>query len=120
MELWQSLLVVFGGNAVLLVMLAFFSRSLMDTLLAKNVEQFKNDLASASQIAIERLRADLRLTAIEHEVRFSRLHEKRAECWQNSTSCSLRLFWRLRAARLKRTLADIEMRSERDMSVRAV
>lgn len=79
MELWQTILALFGGNAILLMMLAYFGRSLVDTLLTKNVAQFKAELEAASETAIERLRADLHIAAVEHEVRFSRLHEKRAE-----------------------------------------
>lgn len=64
MELWQSLLVAFGGNATVLLVLGFLGRSLMSGILAKDVERFK---------------AELQVAAIEHQVRFSKLHEKRAE-----------------------------------------
>jgi hypothetical protein len=63
-ELWQSLLVAFGGNAALLLVLGFFGRSLMTSVLARDIEQFK---------------ASLQVAAVEHEVRFSKLHDKRAE-----------------------------------------
>jgi hypothetical protein len=75
----ETLLLMFGGPAVLLALLGFFGRSLVEILLTNDVAKFKANLESASQITIERLRADLRLTAFEHEVRFSRLHDKRAE-----------------------------------------
>jgi hypothetical protein len=64
MELWQSLLVAFGGNAALLLVVGFLGRSLMATILAKDLEKFK---------------ADLQVAAVEHQVRFSKLHEKRAQ-----------------------------------------
>ena len=64
MELWQSLLVAFGGNAALLLVLGVLGRSFMSTVLTKDIERFK---------------ADLHIVAMEHEVRFSKLHEKRAE-----------------------------------------
>ena len=64
MELWQSLLVAFGGNAALLLVLGFLGRSLMSSVLAKDIEKFK---------------AELHVAAVEHQVRFSKLHEKRAE-----------------------------------------
>ena len=64
MELWQSLLVAVGGNAALLLVLAFLGRSLMSTILTKDLEKFK---------------ADLQVAAVERQVRFSKLHEKRAE-----------------------------------------
>ncbi len=64
MELWQALLVAFGGNAALLLVIAFLGRSVISNFLTKDIEKFKGDL----QVA-----------AIEHEIRFSKLHEKRAE-----------------------------------------
>src|SRR4051812_19160277 len=78
MELWQSLLVAVGGNAALLLVLAFLGRSLLSVLLAKDVEEFKAKLQADSQTTMVKLQADLQQTAVEHEVRFSRLHEKRA------------------------------------------
>jgi hypothetical protein len=63
-ELWQSLLVAFGGNAALLLVLGFLGRSLLSTVLAKDVEKFK---------------AALHQAGVEHQIRFSKLHEKRAE-----------------------------------------
>ena len=53
MELWQALLVAFGGNAALLLVIAFLGRSLVSNFLSKDLERFK--------------------------IRFSKLHEKRAE-----------------------------------------
>ena len=64
MEPWKSLLVAFGGNVTLLFLLGYFSRSLMSQVLAKDIEKFK---------------ADLQLSAVEHQVRFSKLYERRAE-----------------------------------------
>jgi len=63
-ELWQSLLVAFGGNAALLVVLGFLGRSLLSSVLAKDVEKFK---------------AALQVAAVEHQARFTTLHNKRAE-----------------------------------------
>lgn len=64
MELWQALLVAIGGNAALLLVIAFLGRSLANNLFTKDLEKFK---------------ADLEVAAIEHQIRFSKLHEKRAD-----------------------------------------
>jgi hypothetical protein len=64
MELWQAILVAFGGNAALLLVLGFLGRSLLSHTLDKDLEKFKGQL---------------QLTAMEHEIRFGRLHVKRAE-----------------------------------------
>ena len=64
MDLWQAILVAFGGNAALLLVLGFLGRSLLSNALDKDLEKFKGQL---------------QLAATEHQIRFSRLHEKRAE-----------------------------------------
>jgi hypothetical protein len=63
MELWQALLVAFGGNAALLLVLGFLGRSIFNHALNRDLEKFKGQL---------------QLSAVEHEIRFRRLDEKRA------------------------------------------
>ena len=48
---WQSILLALGGNAALLLVLGFLARSLGSQLLAKDLEKFKAQLASASSEA---------------------------------------------------------------------
>lgn len=45
----------------------------------QRLETHKAELKSTQDIAIEQLKSDLRKTAYEHEIRFARLHAKRAE-----------------------------------------
>jgi hypothetical protein len=75
MALWQALLVAVGGNSALLLVIAYLGRSLIGTVLTKDVEEFKSQLTKD----VEKFKADLQLAAIEHEIQFSKLHEKRAE-----------------------------------------
>jgi hypothetical protein len=94
MSPYQDILVAFGGNATLLVVLGFLARSLMQTLLAKDIKRFeadlqgtataqlerlKSDLKAQGDIAIEQLKSQLQQATIEHQIRFSKLHERRAE-----------------------------------------
>lgn len=78
MEAWQTILLAFGGNAALLAVLGLLGKSLLDKLIARDTKRFETDLKAKSDSAIERLRSDLQIRTIEHQVRFSRLHEKRA------------------------------------------
>ena len=78
MDPWQSVLLALGGNAALLAVLGWLAKSLIEKFLTKDIERFKATLASESQIAAERLKHELQLTAAEHQIRFSKLHEKRA------------------------------------------
>jgi hypothetical protein len=75
----DTILVAFGGNAVLLVVLGFLARSMFSQLLAKDLKQFETKLSQASATAAEELKHRLSLFAHEHNVRFSRLHEKQAQ-----------------------------------------
>lgn len=78
MEAWQTILFAFGGNAALLAVLGFLGKSILDKLIVRDTKQFESDLKAKSDAAIEHLRNELQLKTIEHQVRFSQLHEKRA------------------------------------------
>lgn len=79
MDAWQSILIAFGGNAVLLLVLGWLARSLGSQVLAKDLEKFKAELAAASSATMEHLKHELQRAALEHQVRFAKLHERRAE-----------------------------------------
>src|SRR5712692_5646461 len=78
MEAWQTILLAFGGNAALLAVLGILGKSFLDKLIVRDTKQFESDLKAKSDAAIEHLKNELQLRTIEHQVRFSRLHEKRA------------------------------------------
>lgn len=93
MTVWQEILVAIGGNATVLIVLGFLARSLIQTWLTKDVRKFEADLKTAADSELERLKSDLKdkgdisveqlkshlqQAVIEHQVRFSNLHEKRA------------------------------------------
>src|SRR6266404_4781240 len=79
MAAWQTILLAFGGNAALLAILGWLGKSLLDTLITRDTKQFETDLKAKADMAIETLKSDLELKTIEHQVRFSKLHERRAE-----------------------------------------
>ena len=79
MDTWQTILLAFGGNAALLAVLGLLGKSFLDKLIVRDTRQFESDLKAKSDAAIERLKNELQLRTIEHQVRFSRLHEKRAD-----------------------------------------
>lgn len=78
METWQTILLAFGGNAALLAVLGVLGKSLLDKLIIRDTKQFESDLKAKSDATIEHLKNELQIRTIEHQVRFSRLHEKRA------------------------------------------
>jgi hypothetical protein len=94
MSALDEILIAFGGNATLLIVLGFLARSLIQTWLAKDIKKFEADLQNTATAQLERLKYDLKSqgdasiehlknrlqqATIEHQVRFARLHEKRAE-----------------------------------------
>ncbi len=78
-SIWQELIIVFGGNATLLLVLGFLFKSLLSHMLTKDVEKYKAELNADADLLIERLKSTLQIVALEHQVRFSKLHQKRAE-----------------------------------------
>jgi len=78
MDAWQTILLAFGGNAALLAVLGLLGKSMLEKLITRDTKRFEADLKAKSDAAIEQLRSDLQIRSIEHQVRFSRLHEKRA------------------------------------------
>ncbi len=78
MEAWQTILLAFGGNAALLAVVGLLGKSLLDKLITRDTKRFELDLKAKSDATIERLKSDLQIRSIEHQVRFSSLYEKRA------------------------------------------
>jgi hypothetical protein len=80
---WQDVIVtVFttvGGGTVLLGSAAYLIKTALTHRLAQETETFKSQLKANSDAEIERLKSSLQMTALEHQVRFSKLHEQRAQ-----------------------------------------
>ncbi len=80
---WQDVIVTvfttIGGGAVLLGAAAYLMRAALAQRLLLDAEGFKSQLKASADAEIERLKIALQMRALEHEVRFSKLHEKRAE-----------------------------------------
>jgi len=79
MEYWNTFLLAMGGQAIVLTVLGWLARSLVTQLLAKDIETFKTKIKTEAEIEIHKIIHDLEKQSIEHHVRFSGLHEKRAE-----------------------------------------
>ena len=74
----ETFLQVIVGSTISAGIVAYLSKSLLSLWLSKDLEAHKARLQSESAREIERLKADLARTNAEHQVRFSRLHEKQA------------------------------------------
>jgi hypothetical protein len=60
---WQAILIAFGGQAALLLAFAWLMKTLISNQLSKDADAF---------------RSSLQMAAVEHQVRYSKLHERRA------------------------------------------
>lgn len=84
MSPWVDTIVTALANSiftagVLSIILGFLGRSLVERWLSRNLEKYKAELQATHNRQLEKLRTDLRLSALEHEIRFAKLHEKRVE-----------------------------------------
>ena len=93
MEIWQTILIALGGNAAMLAVLAYPAKLFIEHKLSRGISRFQSELKATSDAAIERLKSDLQLHAIEHQVRFSRLHEKRATTVAELNSLIAEAMW---------------------------
>ena len=80
---WQSvistLLVTVGGGGVALAAAAWLTKAVVTNRLTRDVERFTTEVRAKADAEIERLKSTLQMAALEHQVRFSKLHETRAE-----------------------------------------
>jgi hypothetical protein len=75
---WTEILKFLGSVLIGSGAIVYLLKTLWSQLLSRDLEQFKSELVSRSNIEIERLRTELKRAAFEHETRYARLHEKRA------------------------------------------
>jgi hypothetical protein len=75
----KDVLLALGGQAIFLGAVGWLIKVLVSHRLTKEAEEFKIRLQSDANVEIEKLRASLQQTATEHQIRFAKLHEKRAE-----------------------------------------
>jgi hypothetical protein len=93
MEVWQTILLAIGGNTALLAVLAWLARTLISQSFSRDLERHKAALLSETQSATERVRHDLQLVAQEHQVTFSKLHERRAAVIAEAYGLLVEAYW---------------------------
>jgi hypothetical protein len=76
---WQDVITTVGGQGVFLAAAAWIIKSLLSHGLARDAEAYKTRLKTLADIEVEKLKNTLQLITVEHQVRFSKLHETRAE-----------------------------------------
>lgn len=77
--IWEEILKTLGSSVILVGALAWLAKSLLTTLLSKDLEVFKSDLQVSSQQGIESFKSSLQIETQRRSIEFSALHTKRAE-----------------------------------------
>jgi hypothetical protein len=86
-QIATTILIALGGaGAIILSLSGYLGRIWAERLMGRerhaherDLEALRSELAARTTWEVEQFRATLQLAAVEHEVRFSRLHEKRAQ-----------------------------------------
>ena len=94
---WQSVLittfVTTGGSATILLTVAWLLKSALAEWLTRETKEFETRLKADAEIEIERLKSALQMAATEHQVRFSKMHEKRAKVIENLYKMLTDVYW---------------------------
>jgi len=75
---WTELLKFVGGGTALLAIAAWLIRSLMLQVFSRDIERYKSVLKKEADKEIESLKISLNIEASKHQIRFSKLQERRA------------------------------------------
>lgn len=118
MEPWQTILLALGGNTALLAVLGWLTKSIVHQQLSRDIEQFKATLAADTSAVTERLKHELQLATVEHQIRFSRLHERRAEVTSELYSLLIEALWEAESFLLPAEFVGEPTQSEKYVSAR--
>lgn len=66
---------------------------MMEKLIQRDTKRFETELKAKADSAIEQLKSELQIRTIEHQVRFSRLHEKRATVIADLNALIVEALW---------------------------
>jgi hypothetical protein len=79
---WNDIFLTFvatlGGGGAMLMAAAWLTKTVINSQLERKAEVFRTNLQADANVAIERLKNTLQMSAEEHRVRYSNLQERRA------------------------------------------
>jgi hypothetical protein len=78
-QFFQELLKTLGTVAIVVAAATWLTKSIITHVLSRNIEAYKDELKHESEKEIEGLKSRLQIAALERQITFNRLHEKRAE-----------------------------------------
>jgi len=93
LEALNTILAAVLANAAVLGVLGWLVKSLLEKLIQRDGAKFAVELQAKANSEIEQYKSDLQLSTIEHQIRFSRLHEKRAEVIAQLNTLMVEALW---------------------------
>jgi hypothetical protein len=93
MELWQTLTAAVLGNTIVLAVLGWLGKSLLEKLIQRDSKRFEIEIKAKADSTIEQLKTELQLRTIEHQIKLSRLHEKRATVIADMNGLLAEVMW---------------------------
>ena len=76
---WPDIIKTIGTNAVFLAVVGFVAKSLFNQMLSRDVDKFRIELQATNDKELAKFRSELEKTVFEHQTRFTKLYDKRAE-----------------------------------------
>jgi hypothetical protein len=77
--IWNEIFKELGIFAIFISAIAWLAKKILESYLAQDIEIYKSNLSNASQKEIELFKAQLQSLSKEHDVRYTKLHERRVE-----------------------------------------
>ncbi len=93
MEIWQTLTAAVLGNVIVLAVLGWLGKSLLEKLMQRDSKRFEIEIKAKADSTIEQLKNELQLRTIEHQIKLSRLHEKRAAVIAEMNALLAEVMW---------------------------
>jgi hypothetical protein len=92
MEIWQTIVLAIGGNSALLAVLAYIVSRFVEKHFQREIIKFQSELKLSTDSEIEKFKSELQRQTLEHQVRFSRLHQETASTIAETYNLLQRLF----------------------------
>jgi hypothetical protein len=70
---------IFAGAGAIASIVIFLGKTLVNQILSRDIEAFKAGMQKDAALEMERLRSELQKAAFEHQVRYSKIYDRRAE-----------------------------------------
>ena len=93
MNLWQTVAAAILGNAAILAVLGWLAKALVEKIIARDSKRFEIEIKARADIAIEELKTQLQLRTLEHQIKFTKLHERRATTIAELNSLLAEVMW---------------------------